>query len=273
MEKNNAYSIVYVTNDYEQFTHLDGNRAVEVRRKNRIKESIEKVGYILNPIVVNEDMAVIDGQARLAVFEELNLPVYYVIAEGAGIEECRQLNIGQTNWRTFDYIKSYADGGNMSYKRLLGLVDDYAHEIGSFDAVIMAATNKICKGGGTASIVRGGSFTISAKDVGKVREALEFCEYHAKGINRIDGDKRIRVSAICWVLRNTNINKDRLGMILDERSMDFQPVASNRADRFLKDMSDIYNWHLQPDKCIYLDMEYDRFCRIEKANGRKATNE
>lgn len=49
-------AIIYATEDYSQFKFLVGNRDVTIRRKNRIKESIRNFGYILNPIVVNENM-------------------------------------------------------------------------------------------------------------------------------------------------------------------------------------------------------------------------
>lgn len=258
-----AISNVYVTTNYGQFKHLDGNRTVEVRRKNRIKASIEKVGYILNPIVVNENMAVIDGQARLAVFGELNLPVYYVIAEGAGVEECRQLNLGQGNWVTMDFIKSYAEGGNVNYRRILGLIEEYGKVV-SFHAILGAMQNRIATGGGIDTPFKDGSITLSVKETNEVRMALDFITAHADCIEHINGDKRAKQSAIAWVLRNAGIDRDRLGKVIDERCAKFKPVAGTSIEVFLQDLSDIYNWHLQPDKCVYLAEEYDRFKRINK---------
>ena len=84
---------VMVTDEYDLFKTLEGNRRVLDLRARRIIRSIEKVGYVINPIIVNEKYEVIDGQGRLEALKRLNLPVYYIMIEGIGIEECRTLNI------------------------------------------------------------------------------------------------------------------------------------------------------------------------------------
>lgn len=107
--------VVHDTTNYDSFKKLIGNREVSEARKKRIRDSIAHVGYITSPIVVNEKLEVIDGQGRLAVLQELGLPVEYVIHEGAGIRECIEMNINQTNWKIIDYIESFAAMGNESY--------------------------------------------------------------------------------------------------------------------------------------------------------------
>lgn len=261
----NATNFVYSTNDYSIFKHLDGNREITVRRKARIKESIATVGYVMNPIVVNENLEVIDGQGRLEAFKDLGLPVYYVVAEGAGIDECRQLNLGQSNWTTLDFARSYADYGNVNYERLMDIIDDYGKGLNSDDSIFgMVGNHIITTGGGDRSRIRCGELMLSASDAAEVRKAIEYIKKHLNGINRIDGAKRVKYSAICWVIRNTDIDKKRLGMVLDKKCMEFDPIAESCIDRFLKNLSDIYNWHLQPDNCIYLAEEYDKFTRRRK---------
>lgn len=116
---------VYVTKDYDMFKKMLGNR--DTKGEAKIIESIQTVGYVCNPLIVNEKLEVIDGQNRLAALKELDLPIYYIIQPKADIETCRALNIGQKNWGTQDYIDSYAaHGHNMqSYKRLQSLINSY----------------------------------------------------------------------------------------------------------------------------------------------------
>ena len=78
---------VYQTRDYSKFMRLEGNREVVSKRVVKITKSIQQNGYILNPIVVNEKMQVIDGQGRLEALKGLKMPIDYVIAEGAGLNE------------------------------------------------------------------------------------------------------------------------------------------------------------------------------------------
>lgn len=106
---------IYQTENYSIFKRLSGNRGVEDSRVLSILKSIQNVGYIKNPIIVNEKYEVIDGQGRLEACKRLGLPVYYSIAEGAGIEECIAMNINQKNWKVEDYINSYGELGINSY--------------------------------------------------------------------------------------------------------------------------------------------------------------
>ncbi|WP_299997811.1 ParB N-terminal domain-containing protein, partial [uncultured Clostridium sp.] len=63
------------TKDYLIFKKLEGNRPVVNRRVNKIIASIQNVGYITSPLIVNEKMEVIDGQGRLEALEQLKMPV------------------------------------------------------------------------------------------------------------------------------------------------------------------------------------------------------
>lgn len=116
---------VFLEDDLSVFKIITGNRSVETARVKKIKDSISTVGMINAPIVCNENMEVIDGQGRLQACRELGEPVPYVIIKGLTIDHCRAMNLNQTNWKLFDYIKSYADEGNINYIRLLELENKF----------------------------------------------------------------------------------------------------------------------------------------------------
>ena len=85
MEKINT---VNRTTDYSLFKRLEGNRNVLEIRVKRITASIKKVGWIQNPVIVNEKMEVIEGQGRLEALKRLGMPVDYIIVPGIGLDEC-----------------------------------------------------------------------------------------------------------------------------------------------------------------------------------------
>lgn len=93
MNYNEAEYKVYTTSDYSIFAHLKENRDVKEQRVKKIRKSIDSVGYIRNPIIVNEKMEIIDGQGRFEVLKEKGYPVEFIIDEGIGVDECRAMNV------------------------------------------------------------------------------------------------------------------------------------------------------------------------------------
>lgn len=116
---------IYRTTNYSMFKKLIGNRDIDQRHKIELIKSIKENGYVMNPILVNERMEVVDGQHRLAALEELGLPVYYYIVPGLTAKECGDLNRGQKNWKSIDYINKNAALGNINYRLLKNLFDAY----------------------------------------------------------------------------------------------------------------------------------------------------
>lgn len=111
---------VYRTTNLEQFKSLSGNRVVNVSKK--LRDSIREHG-VATPIKVNKKMEVIDGQHRLAVAKELNIPIEYEF-DKTGISVA-ELNSTSKSWRLGDYIHQYATLGNMEYVRLANLLKQY----------------------------------------------------------------------------------------------------------------------------------------------------
>lgn len=104
---------IYETKDYSKFKRIDGNRAVD--HPQTIINSIKKHGVLNCPINVNEEFGVADGQNRVLAFEQLGLPVRYIISAGIGIKECQAMNSGQKNWTSEDFVNSYAESGDERY--------------------------------------------------------------------------------------------------------------------------------------------------------------
>lgn len=129
--------VIHRTNNYTIFKRMEGNRVVTAKRAKNIRKSIEEVGLIPSPIVVNERMEVIDGQGRLEAIRQLGLPVFFVVIQGLGLAECVSMNVNSTPWTVKDYVESYAEIGNSNYVRLKMLMDSYDLPI---NVVICAAT-------------------------------------------------------------------------------------------------------------------------------------
>lgn len=156
--------VTYVTKDYDGFKKLLGNRDVTEERVSAIIKSVEKVGQMLSPILINEKNEVIDGQGRLMAFERLNLPIYYHIQKNAGIDECIAMNIKMKNWKTEDFVKSFAVRGFKDYQTLVDLQEKYPYHSLLTIARIMTLT---LDHGGVEKRLKKGDYKILNESLGK----------------------------------------------------------------------------------------------------------
>lgn len=124
--------------DFGMFKLYKDNRDISDTRREKIRNSFEKAGYIPVPIVVNEDYYVIDGQGRLAVAKELGIPIAYMIVPKIGMDACIEMNVCTTAWDDWAYIESYAHRGEESYKRIVQLRDQYPWA--TLSNILMATT-------------------------------------------------------------------------------------------------------------------------------------
>ena len=260
-----AYATIYKETDYSKFKYLIGNRNLTETRKKRIMSSIQKVGYVMNPIIVNEKMEIIDGQGRHAACKELGLPIYYVIAEGAGTDECVNLNIGQTNWGLLDYIKYYADIGNDEYKGLVLLIETYPKI--SAPIVTAIASGHIISGG-RGDYIKNGDFKFM-KDFSESNGILQTLDSNRHTIELLSGSKRLVYSALAWIIRYCNVDAERLFKQLARNYMLIPPVADKNSLYFIEQMERIYNKGLRADNVVYMSHIFKLYERATKANNCK----
>lgn len=160
---------IYQTDDYSIFKKLDGNR--DTGNVKAILESIDDVGYLLSPILINENFEVIDGQHRLEALKIKKLPVPYIVQSGIGWRECQAMNTGQKNWQAMDYVRSFAKTGNDNYARLLDLWTEYHKDFG-LDGIIGIAIEP--REGGAIPLLRGAKLDISAGRYEVAKQRMNF---------------------------------------------------------------------------------------------------
>lgn len=109
-----AMSHVHTTTDYGLFKSIDGNRNLNLLHLNRLRNSMRQ-RPLFTIITVNEHYQIIDGQHRFEVSKELNLPIYYVICKGYGLEEVHVMNANSKTWTADDYLEGYCNMGKSHY--------------------------------------------------------------------------------------------------------------------------------------------------------------
>lgn len=151
---------VETTSNYAKFKTLMGNRFVNSSHVRKIAESLNKFNYLAyNPVLVNEEMYVIDGQHRIAAAEMLKIPVQFVIVPGASLDTVRSLNSSLKAWTVRDFCESYVKTGNEDYVTLLDFADTYGVQL-TAAAALLAGNTKSISGGSIGRLLRDGRFRV-----------------------------------------------------------------------------------------------------------------
>ena len=120
--------MVHTTEDYTRFEFNELNRSVDAAHVRKLKRNIKEIGLI-QPITVDSEGHIIDGQHRFHACRELGIPVRYIIQDSMKMQDVVSLNNLSKRWSTMDKVQSYAAQGNKHYQRLL----DFHEDCKSFD--------------------------------------------------------------------------------------------------------------------------------------------
>ena len=171
-DADDALTTVFSTTNYDKFKRLDENRDVT---KDRIKKLTASFGEkeIINPIIVNENYEIIDGQGRYEALKLLKKPIKYIIARGADINDCRRMNRYNTSWSAIDWIVSYADNSNQSiasnYKNFINCMKK--HNIGA--SRIASTSHVTIRSGGGENYLLSGNLTFTENNIAEVDDCIK----------------------------------------------------------------------------------------------------
>ena len=115
---------IYSTKDYLRFSFLDNNRIVKSSHVDMLKKSIKNIDLTkYNPIKVDANLRIIDGQHRFHACMELGLPIYYVVLNGVDAEQAMIIdNQNNKKWEMMDWLRYRANKNGGCYKQLLDFV-------------------------------------------------------------------------------------------------------------------------------------------------------
>lgn len=189
------------TRDYSKFKMHSANRVLSESTVNKLVNSIREVGYIKGkPVLVDENMRVVDGQHRLEALKRLHMPIPYEIVKGDSFKSMVVLNANQVQWRLIDYIESYANQNKDEYRFLLKFQEKYKLGVSNSIAVVLTAKST------AADIRRGKPFDINpqANDIAEYILSCEVVPFYKQ---------QAFVSAIVHLFRKAN--KEQLKTVRD----------------------------------------------------------
>lgn len=118
-------NIIQSTNNYSLFSFLDNNRIVNRSHVENLKKRIkEKDMTMYEPIRVNTNLCIVDGQHRFHACKELGLPIYYLVMDDDVDAEQAMIICNQTSkkWEMMDWLRYRANKNGGCYKMLLDFV-------------------------------------------------------------------------------------------------------------------------------------------------------
>lgn len=254
--------LIFTTTDYDIFNFLTGNRTINANNVKKLKESINENGYKKSqPIIVNQDFEIIDGQHRFVACEELKLPIYFTIEreDEDSIKLTQDLNKNQKNWGLIDYIKSYVDRGYQDYINFLRFVED--RNLSVTTAIVLAWGTRNAN---IRNKIMQGKIEFTIYEENRVDEIINrLKEIKEKIPNNLDIEKKLRnailgenfAAVMVKIMRQDNYDHNRM---LKQISTNYRSIDLRNRNTMGDSLVAIYNKKLKnkEDKLpYYVDME------------------
>ena len=231
-------------------------------------KSIDQIGPITTPIIVNEKYEIIDGQGRAVALSNLGLPIPYIKIPGLGVTECRAMNIDQSNWSISDWVDSFADKGQEDYIYFQKLIDRYENlNIATINNAITGATAT------NNDAIKNGYYECDKQTYQNAIKILDYVNKFERIAHKtkMKGRRIYLLAAVAYCYSLSSVDKDRLLECFEKNHSDGSRIVN--MDSALEEMENVYNKCCRT-KNIYLKDSYKRMMderdkRI-KANRKKA---
>jgi ParB-like nuclease domain len=114
------------TMDYSIFKSITSNREVSDSHVKKLVKAIRTKNLLhLNPIIVNFDYEVIDGQHRLEAAKVIGgIYIYYVIDQNVSKSDIALINSNYKNWSAIDYINYWAVEKKPGFDKLSSFISE-----------------------------------------------------------------------------------------------------------------------------------------------------
>lgn len=243
---------------YAEFSFLTGNRPIDTTnpKYRKVRASLKKNGWIesfpATVIIKSGKKFLIDGQNRFTAAKELGLPVVFVtIKNNIKISELSECN---RPWNSNDYAGSHASEGNINFQRLVAFCA--RHNISAARAGnLLNAKSKmmIDSSGGTAAMVKNGTFKFTSEGLHHAEEVLRVCSHLPQQLRK----NRAANAAIARILLINDVNPDTLIQKLDSNTATITPKAT--VSDYIQMFELVYNKRNQSPVAIAMKvMEYTR---------------
>lgn len=200
---NGEFTRIYSTRNYDMFKIKKENRELNENKVNVLMRDIRERGMQLQPIQVNRNMEIFDGQHRFEALKRLNMPVLYFIDRRLKVDDIIAINNTQSRWTMPDYIHSRKESGNENYL----LFDVLLKEFGfcTYTTAIAVKGQVI-----NERILKRGDFTMNKEEFENAAKKLAWLRKLEGAIDTPIISPRVFEGVVLRAYALPNINKERL---------------------------------------------------------------
>ena len=217
---------------YSKFTFISGNRGVSEAHIEKLVAMIaaDEDWLIFNPIIVDSDLHVLDGQHRLIAAQKANARIWYNIrSKKTTLEVVARINDCQKSWKPDDFVFMYLTLGNVHYKAFWEFYKGYG---------LSASTGLILFGGQSMKSLRDGTLTVV--DILRAEETADALMDVKKYVPFADFNRF--ASAFVRVFENEEYNHKRMLTKLRQRKDVIRKLTT--VEDYMRMLEDIYNHKL-----------------------------
>jgi len=224
--------VVLGTKLYSKFTLISGNRGVSETHINKLVAMIsaDEDWLMFNPIIVDGDLRVLDGQHRLIAAQKANVHIWYNIrSRKTSLEVVARINDCQKSWYPDDFVFMYATLGNVHYKAFWEFYKGYG---------LSPSTGLLLFGNQSMKSLRDG--TLMIVDILKAEEVADALMDVKKYVPFADYNRF--ANAFVRVFEHTGYNHKRMLTKLRQRKDAIRKLAT--VEDYMRMLEDIYNHKL-----------------------------
>jgi hypothetical protein len=238
---------------YSRFKINESNRIINTRHVNDLKKKISIKNLLhSNPITVNSDYEVLDGQHRLEAAKQLGLPIYYIVDDYMDVKDIAVINSTSKGWKLDDYLHHYkteekaAGNENGQYAQLAEFAEKY--NVNLFNAIGLLSNRNSQPNAELINKFKRGEFKVvdmeHAIRIAKLRDSFKLFApdfYKSKNF----------VNSLSKVARNENFDEDVMLKKMGQQSERLMKCAT--VEGYLNSLVDIYNFRTRKDQRLHLE--------------------
>ncbi len=222
------------TTKYDLFVSPEDNRPLDILKHAGLKASMKRYGFLrshpLSVIRMNGKLVLKDGQHRLAIAQELGIPVWWV--EDEVDYDIAVVNETQKTWKLIDYAMMYARRGKQDYQEALDFAE--RHDLSLLVAFqMLGGYAQAC---GFLKFIKNGSFVVKDRMFADIVAEI----YVAVGSHSKDVRNARFIEACIAVCRVKGFDHKRL--IHNARNCVDKLQAFSQRDPYLDMIEEIYNF-------------------------------